>query len=102
MPCMRRQTLVTVIFTPDNEPYLGLKSVLHFDETLTLFIEQQVQISEWTHKATLTAIQRAASEIVPSASSVALSIRELVRQGYLMSALILTRPLMERTATLAY
>ena len=61
-----------------------------------------MRIAEWTHGAQLTDLQRAASELVPSASSIALSIRELVRQGYLMSALVLTRPLMERTATLNY
>jgi uncharacterized protein (DUF433 family) len=90
------------VFTPDNEPYLGRESVYHFDRVLVTFIAHRRRISAWTHKASLTLVQRAASELVPGASSVALSIRELVRQGYLLSALILTRPLMERVATLIY
>lgn len=93
-----------VVFTPDDEPYLGRESVFHFDQVLSSFIEQQVRIGEWTlaHSAVLTPLQQVASEIAPSASSIALSIRELVRQGYLLSALILTRPLLERVATLSY
>lgn len=92
------------IFTPDNEPYLGRTSVHQFDNLLTLFIEEQTRIGTWTRSAAteLTPLQRAASELVPPASSIVLSIRELVRQGYLLSALILTRPLMERVATLSY
>jgi len=69
---------------------------------LPIFLAQQRRIAEWTHGARLTPLQRAASELVPSASSIAVSIRELVRQAYLLSALILTRPLMERVATLSY
>jgi hypothetical protein len=90
------------IFTPDDEPYLGRQSVFHFDKVLSTFIAEQRRISGQTFTGPLTPAQRAASEIVPSASSIALSIREMVRQGYLLSALILTRPLMERVATLSY
>lgn len=90
------------IFTPENEPYLGRVPVSLFDHMLPIFIDEQVRIAAWTHDHDLTPLQGAASELVPSASSIALSIRELVRQGYLMSALILTRPLMERVATLSY
>jgi hypothetical protein len=50
----------------------------------------------------LSPLQEAAAELVPSASSIALSIRELVRQGYLLSAAMLRRPLFERVATLSY
>jgi hypothetical protein len=80
------------VYTPDSEPYLGRRSVYHFDVVLRRFIDEQVRIADWTHNATLSDLQQAASELVPSASSIALSIRELVRQGYLMSALVLTRP----------
>jgi len=91
------------VFTPDDEPYLGRKSVYQLDTLLTVFIEEQVRIAMWTRTASeLSPLQRAASELVPSASSIVLSIRELVRQAYLLSALILTRPLMERAATLSY
>jgi hypothetical protein len=91
------------VFSPGNEPYLGRESVHQFDKLLTLFIEEQVRIGSWTRAETrLTPLQSAASELDPSASSIVLSIRELVRQAYLLSALILTRPLMERVATLSY
>lgn len=91
------------VFDPGNEPYLGRDSVHQFDRLLTLFVDEQVRIGSWTRAATrLTPLQHAASELVPSASSIVLSIRELVRQAYLLSALILTRPLMERVATLSY
>ncbi len=91
------------VFTPADEPYLGHESVYQFDKLLKLFVDEQVRIGSWTRAAAeLTPMQRVAAEVVPSASSIALSIRELVRQGYLLSALILTRPLMERVATLSY
>lgn len=93
---------MAAVFTPDNEPYLGRLSLCNFDHMLVAFIEQQSRIAAWTHGTKLSPVQKAASEIVPSASSIALSIRELVRQGYLLSALILTRPLMERVATVSY
>lgn len=76
--------------------------MFQFDQIIELFVAEQQRIAAWTHKAQLSPLQRAASELVPSASSIALSIRELVRQAYLLSALILTRPLMERVATFSY
>jgi hypothetical protein len=90
------------IFTPGNEPYLGRDSVFHFDQMIQAFLEHQAHIARWTHEHEPTAIQLVASELIPSASSIALSIRELVRQGYLLSAQILARPLWERVATLSY
>lgn len=90
------------VFTPADEPYLGRQSVRALDEMIVRFLEAQRTIADWTRANDLTPLQRAASELIPSASSVALSVRELVRQGYLLSALILTRPLMERTATISY
>ena len=41
-------------------------------------------------------------QVVPAASSIAQSIRVMIREGYLVSALILFRPLWERIATLCY
>jgi len=90
------------IFTPDDEPYLGRESVYQFDTIIPLFVEEQVRIAEVTRRMRLAPLQEAAAELVPSASSIALSIRELVRQGYLLSAAILQRPLFERVATLSY
>jgi hypothetical protein len=93
---------VPVIFTPDTEPYLGREPVFHFDKMITAVMEQQHRIGAWTRKNELTRLQIAASQLVPGASSIALSIRELIRQGYLFSAMILLRPLVERVGTLTY
>jgi hypothetical protein len=91
-----------VIFTPDTEPYLGREPVLHFDKMITAVMEQQHRIAAWTRGHRLTRIQVAASQLVPGGSSIALSIRELIRQGYLFSAMILLRPLVERVGTLTF
>ncbi len=55
------------------------------------------QLGARTFAPDLTAIQIAAVEIVPQGISIALSMRELIRQAYLFSAGILLRPLIERT-----
>jgi len=57
------------VFTPDNEPYLGRESVYQLDTLLTLFVAEQVRIGSWTQAAEeMTPLQRAARELVPSAS----------------------------------
>jgi hypothetical protein len=49
-----------------------------------------------------TALPQAACQLIPQAISIALSIRELIRQGYLFGALVLVRPLQERAVILLY
>jgi hypothetical protein len=93
---------IPVIFTPDNEPYLGLPGVFHFDQIIGALVKQQVTIASWTRTHTLSPLQEAASELVPGACSLFLSIRELVRQAYLYPAMVLLRPLVERVGTLTY
>ncbi len=93
---------MTAVFTPDDEPYLGLDAVFMLDRVISLTMAQQAEIAEWTRSNRLTDVQQIAAEVVPPSLSIALSIRELVRQAYLTSALILLRPLFERSATLAY
>jgi hypothetical protein len=90
------------IFTPDNEPYLGVQLVHQLDLLIVPLMQQQTNIATWTRSNDLTPIQQAASELAPGACSLALSSRESVRQGYLLAALVLTRPLLERVATLSY
>lgn len=90
------------VFTPADEPYLGRQSVLALDEMIVQFLEAQRRSLPGREPTTSRPLQRAASELIPGASSVALSVRELVRQGYRLSALILTTPLMERAATISY
>ena len=72
------------IFTPDNEPYSGRQSVFQFDNMILVAMEQNQKIAPWTHGRDLTPLQRAGTELIPHGFSIALSIRELVRQGYLI------------------
>lgn len=90
------------IFMPDNEPYLGRESVFQFDQMIISAMELNQKIAPWTHGKVLSPTQRAATELIPHGFSIALSIRELIRQGYLISAEILLRPLIERAAVLSY
>ncbi|MFE9253996.1 hypothetical protein [Streptomyces sp. NPDC006879] len=90
------------IFTPDNEPYLGLPWVHELDLLISSSAELSRQVGSWTRTASLTDLQRSVAEIAPSAFSIALSIREMVRQGYLLSGYVLLRPLMERAATICH
>ena len=85
------------IFTPDNEPYLGRPLLVLFDRTITKSMSVHRQLGARTFATDLTAIQIAAVEIIPQGISIALSMRELIRQAYLFSAGILMRPLIERT-----
>lgn len=91
-----------IIFTPDTEPYLGRQSVFQFDKMILCAMEQNKKIAPWTHGKDLNPLQRAGTELIPHGFSIALSIRELVRQGYLISSEILLRPLIERAAVISY
>ena len=92
------------VFTPENEPYLGLKSVLWFDRVIVWALAGNELIAEYTHKhsQTLSPFQRAACQIIPQGINMALAIRELIRQGYLFPSIVLMRPLMERAAVISY
>lgn len=93
---------ISSVFTPDNEPYLGRESVYHFDQVILSCLEANTDIAAFTHSNTLTDLQKAACQIIPQGISIALSIRELVRQGYLFSAIVLMRPLIERAGMISY
>jgi hypothetical protein len=96
------QTKIPPIFTPDNEPYIGRQSVFHFDQVILTCLEANAQVASYTHNHELTPLQQAACQIIPQGINLALSIRELVRQGYLFGAVVLMRPLIERTAIISY
>jgi hypothetical protein len=93
-----------VVFTPDNEPYLGRQALLTFDQEIPFSLWVSSHIAAYTrqNRETLTDLQRAACQVVPQAINLALSIRELIRQGYLFAALVLVRPLIERAAIISY
>ena len=60
------------------------------------------KVAPRTHDITRTDLQQAACQLIPQAINIALSIRELVRQGYLFGVLVLVRPLQERAVILLY
>lgn len=91
-----------VVFSPDNEPYLGRELLFHFDQLIYSCLEQNASIAPKTHHITLSDAQRMACIVIPQTISIALSIRELLRQGYLFGAKVLLRPLVERAAMLLY
>jgi hypothetical protein len=92
------------VFTPDNEPYLGLPSVLWFDRIIVwaMSANQRVAVYTHIHRDSLTDLQHAACQIIPQGINIALSIRELLRQAYLFPAQVLIRPLIERAAVISY
>lgn len=92
----------SAIYTPDNEPYLGRKTVQAFDNAIIASLDVNQSIAPYTYKITKSDLQEAACQIIPQGISIALSIRELVRQGYLFGALVLTRSLIERAVTIMY
>jgi hypothetical protein len=90
------------VYLPDNEPYLGRESLLNFDLSIPRAMKIHVDIGPTTFKGPLSPLQAAATEIIPQGISIALSIRELIRQGYVYSAAILLRPLVERAGIVQY
>ena len=99
---MDAERLPEAVYLPSNEPYLGRQSVYHFDQVIMSCLEQNAEVAEFTHQGTLTELQKAACEIIPQGINLGLTIRELVRQGYLFGALVLMRPLIERAAIISY
>ncbi len=91
-----------LIYTPDNEPYLGRKHLKALDDMIVACLAANARSASWTHGKSLTPIQSSACQLIPQGVSLALSMRELIRQGYLFGALVLTRPLFERAAVLLY
>ena len=91
-----------VVFTPDNEPYLGRESVFAFDKLIVACLEASAEVAPRTHNMNRSDLQMAACQLIPQGTSIALSIRELVRQGHLFGSLVLMRSLAERTTILLY
>lgn len=88
--------------SPIQDPYLG-RSLLHgLDLLIVGAMSLNTEVANSTHGKELTRLQRAACQIIPNGFSIALSIRELIRSGYLFSAEILVRPMIERVAVLSH
>ncbi len=93
---------IEAVYLPHNEPYLGREKLLEFDKAIPAAMQRNTAVAARTFKIEMSPQQAAVSEIVPQGISIALSVRELIRQGYLFSATILLRPLLERTALAFY
>lgn len=93
---------IKLIYTPEDEPYLGRELLYHFDQMISCCLEKSSVISKLTHKINLTESQKMASQIIPQSLNISLSIRELIRQGYLFGAHVLKRSLIERVVILLY
>jgi hypothetical protein len=91
-----------VVFTPYNEPYLGRELLLAFDQLIAACLEFNAKCAPKSHNVVLTDFQNAACILMPQVISIALSIRELIRQGYVFGAKVLVRPFVERAVTLYY
>jgi hypothetical protein len=90
------------IFTPSNEPYLGRELLFRFDRLICSCLELNSQCAPRSHGKSLSQFQGAMCILVPQTITLALSIRELLRQGYLFGAKVLIRPLTERAVTMLY
>lgn len=93
---------VEPVYLPDNEPYLGEPHLLAFDKAIPDALRINLEVAKRTFVKPISPLQTAATEIIPQGISIALSIRELIRQAYLYSAAILIRPLIERAGTIYY
>lgn len=81
---------------------MGRESVFHFDQVIISCLRCNAPIVAYTRNVHLSELQKAACQLIPQGINLALTIRELVRQGYLFGALVLMRPLIERTAIISY
>jgi hypothetical protein len=90
------------VFLPHDEPYLGHPTLLEFDQAIPPAMKINVRLAQGTFDCQLSPVQQAAAQLIPQAVSIALSIREMIRQGYLFSAGLLLRPLIERVGTVEY
>jgi hypothetical protein len=91
-----------VVFTPGNEPYLGRALLFEFDQLICSAMEVNAEIAPTSHGRPLTEHQKMACQVIAQSLSIALSIRELIRQGYLFGGHVLVRALAERAAILLY
>jgi hypothetical protein len=90
------------VYLPHNEPYLGRQALLALDIAIPDAMRQNLAIARHTFEIAKSPLQEAVCELVPQTISIALSVRELIRQGYLFSAFILLRPMLERLALVVY
>ncbi len=49
---------IPVVFTPDNEPYLGTELLYHFDQIIASIMEQNADTAPESHSSELQIISR--------------------------------------------
>ncbi len=84
------------------EPYLGLPTLKSFDDMIVVLMDQNDRIAQWVRANSVSDLQYAAVQLIPQTSSLILGTRELIRQGYLVGAAVMLRPILERVSTLAW
>lgn len=92
----------TPVYTPNDEPYLGRELLFRFDNLICSCLELNSKCAPASHSGSLSKFQQALCILVPQTITLALAIRELIRQGYLFGAKVLVRPLTERAVTTLY
>lgn len=90
------------IFTSDNEPYLGLNSLMAFDNLIVESLYLNAETTQFIHQNRLNSLQKSVAQIFPQGFNIALSIREMIRQGHLFVAVVLMRSLIERVGIISY
>jgi hypothetical protein len=96
------RNLPEAVYLPHNEPYLGRAALLLLDKELPSALRENLAVAKHTFEIDKSPLQTAACELIPQSISIALSVRELLRQGYLFSAVILLRPMLERLALIVF
>ena len=61
---------IPVVFTPDNEPYLGRNLRFHFVQIISSAMEQNAATAPQSHGRALTDQQRMACQVIPQAFSI--------------------------------
>lgn len=81
---------------------MGHEAVCVLDQLIVVCLKANSRTAPRTHEIEKNDLQWAACQLIPAGISLTLSIRELVRQGYIYGALVLLRPLAERAVTIRY
>ena len=76
--------------------------MFQFDNLICSCLELNSKCAPTSRGRPLSRFQHALCILVPQTITLALSIRELIRQGYLFGAKVLVRPLTERAVTILY
>lgn len=83
---------------------MGEPMLHQLDNMIICFSKRNLIVARYTrkNKVVLSEMEKAGCSLIPSAFSLILSIRELLRQGYLYGAAVLLRPVVERVSILSY